>query len=68
MVPTCKNVTPYSPTPLNVGTVVNDPLCNGLYLLLPFFMPFLHPYNFCRKFSLFLVSAFFMEQELRCVI
>ena len=37
MVPTCKNVAPYSPTPLNVGTMVNVPLCNSLYLLLYFY-------------------------------
>ena len=36
MVPTCKNVAPYSPTPLNVGTMVNAPLCNSLYLSLYF--------------------------------
>ena len=39
MVPTCKNVTPYSPTPLNVGTMVNALLCNSLYLLFLY-----HPY------------------------
>ena len=31
-----KNVTPYSPTSLNVGTMVNAPLCNSLYLFLSF--------------------------------
>ena len=41
MVPTCKNVALYSPTPLNVGTMVNAPLYNSLY----FFLSFLcHPY------------------------
>ena len=34
MVPTCKNVAPYSSTSLNVGTMVNAPLCNNLYLFL----------------------------------
>ena len=33
---TCKNVAPYSPTSLNVGTMVNAPLCNSLYLFLYF--------------------------------
>ena len=41
MVPTCKNVAPYSPTPLNVGTMVDAPLCNSLYLFLYFLC---HPY------------------------
>ena len=31
---TCKIVTPFSPTSLNVGTMVNAPLCNSLYLFL----------------------------------
>ena len=34
MVPTCKNVAPYSHTPLNVGSRVNAPLCNS-HLELP---------------------------------
>ena len=67
MVPTCKNVAPYSPTPLNVGTMVNAPLRNSLYL----FMSFLcHPYiltNFA-EYPLCLVSALFMEHKLRCTI
>ena len=41
MVPTCKNVAPYSPTSLNVGTMVNAPQCNSLYLFLSFLC---HPY------------------------
>ena len=36
MVPTCKKVAIYSPTPLNVGTMVNAPPRNSLYLFLPF--------------------------------
>ena len=55
MVPTCKNVAPYSPTPLNVGTMVNAPLCKPL-LVSVLFMPSLHLYNFCRKF--FIISSF----------
>ena len=69
MVPSCKNVTPYSPTPLNVGTMVNVPLCNSLYLFLSFLC---HPYIltiFVEKFSLFLVSALFIiEHELEGAI
>ena len=57
MVPTCENVAPYSPTSLNVGSMVNAPLCNSFYSFLSVFMPSLHPYNFCRKFLLFLVSV-----------
>ena len=59
MVPTCKNVAPISPTPLNVGTMVNAPLCNSLCLFLSI-LSSLHPYNFCRKFLLFLVSVLFI--------
>ena len=60
MVPTCKNVAPYIPTSLDVGTMVNAPLCNSFYLFLSILMPSLHPYNFCRKFLLFLVSVLFI--------
>ena len=41
MVPTCKNVAPNSPTSLNVGMMVNAPLCNSLYL---FLFILCHPY------------------------
>ena len=41
ILPTCKNVAPYSPTSLNVGTMVNAPLCNSLYLFLYILC---HPY------------------------
>ena len=41
MVPTYKDVASYSPTPLNVGTMVNAPLCNSLYLFLYLLC---HPY------------------------
>ena len=68
MVPTCMNVAAYSPTPLNVGMMVNAPLCNSLYLFCVLFMPSPHPYYFCRKSRLRLVSALFMEHELRCTI
>ena len=64
MVPTCKNVVPYSPTSLYLGTMVNAPLCNSLYLFLSFFMPSLHPYNFCREILLFLVSVLFYSGQL----
>ena len=67
MVPTCKNVALYSPTPLNVGTMFNAPLCSSLYLFRPF-MPSLHLECFCRKFLLCQVSALFMEHEIRCTI
>ena len=40
MVPTCKNVTPYSPTPLNVGTMVNAPLCNSMRTEFTYVNPF----------------------------
>ena len=59
MVPTCKNVTPYSPTPLNVGTMVNAPLCKSLYFSI-LFMPSVHPYYVRRKFLLSFVSALFI--------
>ena len=64
MVPTCKNVAPYSPTPLNVGTMVDAPLCNSLYLFLYFLC---HPYIpaiFVEIFLLFLVSVLFMVCKL----
>ena len=54
MVPTCKDVAPYSPASLDVGTMVNAPPCNRL------FMPSLH-LTFCRIFPL---SALFIEHEL----
>ena len=38
---TKKNVAPYNPTPLNVGMMVNAPLCNSLYFFLSFLF---HPY------------------------
>ena len=57
MVPTCKNVAPYSPTSLNVETMVNAPLPLLVSVL---FMPSLHPYKFCRTFLLFLVSVLFI--------
>ena len=61
MVPTCKNVAPYSLTSLNVGTMVNAPLRNSLYLFLPFLChPYIDLYNFCRKYFLFLVSVLFI--------
>ena len=41
MVPTCEIVTPYSTISLNVGTMVNVPLCNSLYL---FLFILCHPY------------------------
>ena len=39
MVPTCKNVAPYSPTSLNVGTTSPPTLCSTyvLLILFPFF-------------------------------
>ena len=64
MVPTCKNVAPYSPTSLNVGTMVNAPLCNSLYLFLYFLC---HPYILAilvEFFLLFLVSVLFMVCKL----
>ena len=60
MVPTCKNVAPYSPTPLIVGTIVNAPLCNSLYLFLSFLC---HPNTltiFVDKCLVFLVSVLFI--------
>ena len=65
MVPTCKNVAPYSPTPLNVGTMVNAPLCNSLYLFLYFLC---HPYIlaiFVENCYYILVSVLFMVCKLR---
>ena len=41
IVPTFKDVAPYSRTSLNVGTKVNAPLCNSIYLFLSFLW---HPY------------------------
>ena len=55
MVLTCKNVTPYSPTPLNVGTMVNAPLCNSLYLFLYFLC---HPYILAIFVENFIISSF----------
>ena len=68
MVPTCKNDAMYSPTPLNVGMRVNAPLCNSLYLFLPILC---HPYILTiivENSNVCLVSAHFMEHELRCMI
>ena len=65
MVPTCKNVAPYSPTPLNVGTMVNAPLCDSLFLSFlchPYILTIIVVNFYC------LVSAPFMEHELRCTI
>ena len=55
MVPTCKNVAPYSPTPLNVGTMVNAPLCNSLHLFLSFLC---HPYILTIFVENFIISSF----------
>ena len=67
MVPTCKNVAPDSPISLNVGVMVNSPLCNILYLFLCFLC---HPYilTIFVENILFLVSALFREHELKCTI
>ena len=67
MVPTCKNVTPYSPTPLNVGTMVNAPLCNNLYLFLSFLC---HHYILSIFVENIYHSSFctFIEHELRGMI
>ena len=54
MVPTCKNVALYSPTSLNVGMMVNAPLCNSLYLFLYFLC---HPYVLANVF--FIISSFY---------
>ena len=56
MVPTCKNVAPYSPTPLNVGTMVNAPLCNSLYSFLYFLC---HPYILAIFVENFIISSFY---------
>ena len=56
MVRTCKNVAPYSPTSLNVGTIVNVPLCNSLYLFLSFYS--VHP-TILYKILLFLLFLVF---------
>ena len=43
-------------TSLYVGTMVNAPLCNSLYLFLYFLChPYVHPYYFCRKSLLILL-------------
>ena len=55
MVPTCKNVAPYSPTPLNVETMVNGPLCNSFYLFLYFLC---HPYILAIVVEFFIISSF----------
>ena len=44
MILTCKNVAPYSPTSLTVGTMVNTRLCDSLVSVV--FVPSLHPYYF----------------------
>ena len=61
MVPTCKNVAPYSPTSLNIETLLMLHRVTAFsYLFLYFLaMPSLHPYYFCRKLLLFLVSVYF---------
>ena len=49
--------------------IVRRETSKGCYTVLSvLFMPSLHSYYFCRKFLLSLVSAFFMEHELRCTI
>ena len=65
MVPTCKNVAPYSPTPLNVGRMVNAPLCNSLYLFLSFLC---HPYilTIFVKFSITSMKARLRRGGLPC--
>ena len=60
MVPTCKNVAPYSRTSLNVGTMVNVPLCNSLYLFLTFLCHHYILTIFVEKCSLFIVSILFI--------
>ena len=61
MVPTYKNVAPYSPTSLNVRTMVNAPLCNNLYLFLSFYA-ILHPYNFRKKIIISGFCTFYSGQ------
>ena len=65
MVPTCKNVAPYSPTSLNVGTIVNAPLCNSLFLFLSFLC---HPYILTIYVKKFIISSFctFYSGQLSC--
>ena len=55
MVPTCKNVAPYSPTSLNVGTMVNAELCNSLYMFLSFLC---HLYILTIFVEFFTISSF----------
>ena len=59
MVPTCKNVAPYSPTSLNVGTMVMLHRVTTFTCFCPFYaIP--ASLQFYRKFSLFLVSVLFI--------
>ena len=68
MVPACKNVAPYSPTPLHVGIMINAPLCNSLYLFLPFLChPYLQVTIFVEKihYVLFLHLLWSMSEDAR---
>ena len=40
----------HCPTPLNVGTMVNAPLCNSLYLFLSFSFVLKHTNNHCHPY------------------